>query len=427
MDIYKRVILWVLACLVLPTVYTNAQVNVDSLYIEARKTAFDKQDYPTALLLSKEILEKNPGNIDVLIFSGRLYSWSKNADSARVYFERAMQLNARVEDVYFAYTDVEYWNKNYEKALEIVNAGLAFYPSSKELLLRKARILYDKREFKAGLKVVDTMLKMDRGNSDARLLAERLRDNMSKNRIGVKYDMIGFTERDINDVKIPKDPWHYLSVDYTRQTKAGAFCARINYANRFGSDGFQYEVEAYPLISKRFYAYLNAGFSDKIGVFPKWKGGASLYANLPAAFEAEFGIRYLDFTTNADTARRTLIYTAYVGKYLKSFLVGARTYLAPAATSVSESYSLMGRYYYGGVDDFIGLSVGAGISPDSRQTNVQLNSAEKILSYNGELTARHAVKRLNVLSVNVSLISQEYSSGTKSNQWQMGIGYIRRL
>jgi YaiO family outer membrane protein len=85
-------------------------------------------------------------------------------------------------------------------------------------------------------------------------------------------------------------------------------------------DGLQYELESYPRFSKTFYAYANIGYSDNVGVFPKWKAGASLYANLPKAFEAELGIRYLYFNSAA------YIYTLYIGKYYKSFLFG--TYIS---------------------------------------------------------------------------------------------------
>jgi YaiO family outer membrane protein len=388
--------------------------NADSLITLARKEAFDKQNYPLAISLVKTAINTQTSNIEAMVFLGRLYTWNKQPDSARHLFNTALKQDPGYIDAIVAYTDLEYWEKNYDTALQVLQQGLSIDSINKDLLLRKAQILYDKKEYKAALGVVDTLLQNDKGNTNARLLAERIRDNVSKNRVGIKYDYIYF------DKQFP-NPWHYLSLDYTYQSKAGAFTARINYANRFNTNGLQYEAEAYPIISRRFYGYLNVGYSDNIGVFPKWKAGASLYSNLPKAFEAELGIRYLYFNSN------TFIYTAYLGKYLGSFLIGARTYLAPSKTNIAENYSGIIRYYYGGIDDYIGLMAGAGISPDDRQTNVQLNNSYKLKTYRVELTARKAIRKLNVLVFNASFINQEYLPKTVGNQIQVGLGYIRRF
>ena len=181
------------------------------------------------------------------------------------------------------------------------------------------------------------------------------------------------------------------------------------------------ETEAYPRISKTFYTYLNLGYSADVGIFPKWRAGASLYMNLPAAFETEAGIRYLYFTDNQ------LIYTLYAGKYLGSFLIGARTYLTPSTSTISQSYNVMARYYYRSADEYIGINGGYGISPDERAIAYLLNSTYKLVSYRAGLDIRYAIRRLNIITFNASFITQEYLPATKGNQYQVGIGYIRRF
>lgn len=413
-----RGLAFVLFCAVLLFI-NSAQVfaqttTAEELYTAARAAAFDDKDYVKSISLAKQALDKAPAYTDIVVFIGRLYSWSKQPDSARAYFSRAINQQPDQEDAYAAYADLEYWNNNDEQGLAIVDAGLTRHPASVNLLLRKARVLNKTRDYKAAFNVVDTILSIDKSNTEARALASQIRDNVSKNRIGVKYDYVHF------DKQFP-DPWQFLSLDYTRQTKYGAITARMNYANRFKTDGVQYELEAYPRFSKTFYAYVNAGYSDNVGVFPKWKAGASLYANLPKAFETEVGIRYLYFTTDA------FIYTIYAGKYYKKFLFGARTYLSPAASNIAQSYSIMGRYYYGGIEDYVGVNLGAGLSPDDRRVNVQLNSIYKLRTYTGEVVWRHAIKKLNIITVNASILNQEYLPKTIGNQLQVGIGYIRRF
>ncbi len=388
--------------------------SADSLLAAARKAAFDRQDYPEAIRLVQHARSTDPNNPETLVFLGRLHTWNKEPNSARRYLLAARQAIPPLADAFAASADLEYWEKNYDTALSLAQQGLALDGANAELMLRKAQILFEQKDYAAALGVADTLLRTNRGNIQARSLAERIRDHASKHRLGLKYDYIYF------DKQFP-DPWNYLSLDYTYQSKAGAFTARINYANRFRTDGLQYEVEAYPVLSRRFYAYLNVGYAEKAGVFPRWKGGASLFANLPRAFEAELGLRYLYFDRDA------FIYTAYLAKYLGSFLIGARTYLAPGESNISESYSILARYYFGGVDDFVGIAAGAGVSPDDRQTNVQLNTDYRLKSYRGELTARKAIRKLNVLVLNASIMNQEYLPNTVGNQIQVGLGYIRRF
>jgi len=397
---------------------SNAQTDTataDGLFQAARKAAFDEKNYPLAKHYSLKALDISPKYWDIKVFLGRLYSWDKQPDSAMACFAQVLAAQPDYEDAAVAYTDLEYWNDHYDNALKIADDGLKYHPASKDLLLRKAKVLSAMRRYKEAGNNVDQVLKEDRKNTDALAIASHIKDLRSLNRIGVSYDYVyfdkGFGSR---------DPWHLASIDYTRQTALGSIAGRINYANRFNESGVQVEMDAYPHISKMFYNYVNVGYSDKVGVFPQWRAGFSLYANLPKSFEAELGIRYLYFTSP------TNIFIAYVGKYYKNYLFGVRTYLTPDNQTVSQSYNLLGRYYFGGADDYIGLTLGTGISPDDRLLNQQLDSKFKLKTYKAALDFRHAIK-MNIVTLNFSIINQEYLPNTKGNQIQAGIGYIRRF
>ncbi|MCD6063324.1 MAG: yaiO, partial [Flavipsychrobacter sp.] len=301
-------------------------------------------------------------------------------------------------------------------------SGLAQNPASEQLLLRKATVLQSMQQYEAAAAAADSVLIINKNNDAARNLLIRLQDFLSKNRVGIKYDYSHFDKQFT-------DAWHMMSVDYTRQTGIGAFTGRVNYAQRFAHDGFQYELESYPRFSKTFYAYAAAAYSaDTFGVFPKWRLGGSLYANLPRAFEAEAGIRYLHF---ASDATGNDFYTIYLGKYYKQFLFGVRTYLTPDPGATTQSYNAMGRYYFGGIDDYVHLLAGYGISPDDRQNSSLINiNTGNLRTYKGEVILRKQFRRRNILILNASLINQEFARGAevlKGNQVQAGIGYIRRF
>lgn len=385
----------------------------DDLFKEARSAAFEKKDYALATQLSYKALDMSPDYSDIRIFLGRIYSWTGKKDSARNCFEQVLNQHPENEDASAAYTDLEYWNDNSSKALSVCEDGLKFHPESKILLMKKAKSLVDLKRFQEAANVLNGLLKTDSKNTEARSALENLREQQAKNKIGVSYDFVSFDKQ-------YNDPWHLASVNYTRSTKIGSITGRINYANRFKTNGTQFEIEAYPRISKTFYSYVNAGISGKNGVFPQYRAGFSLYANLPKSFEAEGGFRYLYF----DDA--TWIYTASVGKYFKNYWFNFRTYLTPSTHAVSNSYSFTTRYYFKGTDYFA-LGLGTGISPDETANNIQLHNLYKLKSYRISADYRKTFNRMNIILFNCSILQQEYQPKETGNQYLLSLTYQRRF
>jgi YaiO family outer membrane protein len=391
--------------------FAQNQFSSDELFQQARSAAFDKKDYTLAAELSKRALMISPEYADIRIFLGRVYTWWDKLDSAQNCFSEVLSKHPDNEDAAAAYADLEYWNKNPSKTLSICEEGLIFHPQSKVLMLKKAKSLIDLKRFKEANDVVTELLKNDPKNAEARSLSESVKDRAAKNKIGVSYDFVNFDKQF-------SDPWHIVSLDYSRSTATGSFTGRVNYANRFKTNAVQFEADAYPKISKTFYSYINAGISNKNGVFPQYRAGFSLYANLPQSFEAEAGFRYLYFSD------ATWIYTGSIGKYFKNYWFNFRTYITPANHSVSNSYSLTTRYYYKGTDYF-GLGLGTGISPDERSNDVQLANSYQLKSYRISADYRNTFYRSNILLVRFSWLSQQYLPKETGNQYVFSLGYQR--
>lgn len=397
------------------TIIAQDTTSSDGLFKAARDAAFENKDYNTAKYYCYKALSISPNYADIRIFLGRIYTWTNNYDSAKICFEIVLQNKPDYEDAAIAYTDLEYWNNHYSNALKVCNAGLVYHPKSVELLTRKAKILIALREFVEAQKIIDAIFLIEPANANARLLAASIKDVSATNKIGVSYDFTYFDKQFDN-------PWHLLSVDYSRSTKLGSVAARINYANRFKESGVQYEIDAYPRINKTFYAYVSGGLSSNDGIFPKYRGGFSLYANLPKSFEAEAGFRYLNFGSE------TWIYTLYLGKYYKNWLFNVRTYLTPSSSNISQSYNIGARYYYkGSADDFIWLNIGTGLSPDEGNLAQQLNSNYKLVSNRASVVWRFNVQKFNSLSLSAGWINQEYLKDTKGNQFELGVAFIHRF
>lgn len=382
----------------------------DQLFDLARKAAFENKNYLLAIQLSKDALSKSPGYSDVRIFLGRVYTWTNKKDSARESFDYVIKHNPGYTDTYAAYTDLEYWDDRYKEALIYAETGLKLDPKSKELLYKKAKILNALNQSAEAGKAIAELLKIDPKNANARLLSARLKDALSKYKVGVSYDYTYFDKQF-------DDAWQSSSFDLSKRTNMGSIGAHLNYTRRFAKNGLQFEADAYPKLFNNIYSYIAFAYSADGGVFPKYRGGFSLYANLPKSYEAEVGIRYLYFSNN------TWIYTAALGKYYKSWLFSAKTYLTPGNHNISQSYNATARYYFGGADDYIGVTIGTGISPDDRQSNVLLNDINKLISKKSSLEVRHAFNRTHIFSLNAGWVNREFLPKTKGNQLEAGIAF----
>ena len=416
-------LLLVICFALLTSVSTAQNLNVlpdtstsDGLFQAARSAAFDNKNYPQAKSYCKKALELSPNYADIKIFLGRLYTWSNEYDSAKTIFESVLATSPSYADAAVAYADLLYWNDHYKEAIAVCDASLKLNPDSDEILLRKAKALAALKDYAAAAAITAAILKKDNNNAAARSLDSRIKDASVKNKIGITYDYNVFDKQFA-------DPWHLVAIDYSRTTGIGTVIGRFNYANRFGSSATQFEVDAYPRFNKTFYSYMNIGLSDNTGIFPRFRAGFSLYANLPKSFEAELGFRYLKFSGTP-----TWIYTGYLGKYVSSWLLGARTYITPSdyVKQVSVSYNITARHFFGGADDYLGGSLGYGISPDDK-FNVGLINTPLLNSYKVGIDYKKKINLHNIFNASTAWFNQEYLPGVIGNQYLFSIGWQYRF
>jgi YaiO family outer membrane protein len=383
--------------------FSQTSLSGDELFIKARDTAFKEDNYPAAREICKNILKRSPAYSDVSVFLGRLYTWDDYSDSARIVFDALLKRDSTVYDCYLAYIDLEYWADNYDKALIIAKNALKHFPDSEEMLMKKAKILAATKNYTEAFLTLETLFKINNTYNDAILFSERLKEEVRINAITITYDYDKFDKT--------FDSWHATSVAYSRRTPVGTVIGRVNYANRFKDNGWQYEMDAYPRFAEGLYSYLNAGYS-KSSIFPKYRLGASLYYSLPYSFEIDAGIRYLVFSSS-----NVNIFTGALGKYYSNFWFSFRTFITPSISSASHSYSLIIRYYISGADDYLSCSLGTGISPDDRTDGSNLLISKKIF---GEYQIKF--DRQIIINLTSGFYREEYSDNNFRNRISFGVG-----
>lgn len=217
------------------------------------------------------------------------------------------------------------------------------------------------------------------------------------------------------------DPMVYASLAYTRETSFGKIIPRINYSNRFNTNGIQYELDVYPKFSKKVHGYLNYGYS-KDAIYPRHRGGAELYVNLPKGVEVSAGMRYLAFAE-----RNTTILTGSVGLYQGNYYFSLRPYITPEEEQTGLSGNFLARRYFKNKNHYLGVNLGVGYAPELRQlsaNNVLLSETlffieSQQLLFEYQFTSREEAHRYRA---NLGITRQEFIPFPGSFFWAFTAG-----
>jgi len=382
-------------------------------YEEARNLVLNG-DRAKARQLCRTILAQG-FNSDVALLLGRTYAWDGKYDSTRIVLNDVLAHNPNNMEALDAFADVEYWSGNYTKAIEYCDLALKKDPKNEDMLLKKAKILHSSEKYEEAVASLEELISIDGSNAEALKKLQEYRLDVMKNRIKVNYTIDHFAK------SFNRDPWQVVALSYGRKTKLGSVIARVNMAKRFGDTGFQYEMDAYPKISENNYGYLNYGFSQS-SVFPDHRFGAELFHSFPKAFEGSLGMRTLFFGSSDVT-----IFTGSVGKYFSNYWISLRSYVTPGSTGTSVSGQLQMRRYFSDPENYIGLRLGYGVSPDDNQNlvNVDSSSRLKLKTQSIRMEFNHIINHVWIINPAVAWGNEELSSGSVPSYYTFDISITR--
>jgi YaiO family outer membrane protein len=376
----------------------------DISFAAAREMAFSG-NHQGARDTLKSILSRYPEYTDVRSLLGKTYTWDGAYDDARLQFNWITSREQQNKEVWIAAVKNEIYAQNEHIALGLANKALIHLPEEASLISLKAEVIHriqTKQESKnAGTK----------GD-------EKTEIKHSKNLLEFGNAI------DVFDAFY--EPMLYASVAYTRKTRFGKLIPRINYSNRFNTNGVQYELDVYPRFSKKLHGYLNYGYS-RDAIYPTHRAGAELYMNLPKAVELSVGMRYLGFATN-----NTTILTGSIGLYRGDYYFSLRPYITPRRNQTGISGNLLGRRYFKNKYNYLGVNLGVGYAPELRQLSANnillaetlffIESQQLLLEYqftSGDMTHRYRA--------NLGITRQEYIPSPGSFFWAFTAGVLYQV
>ncbi len=386
-----------------------ASAAPDDAFDEARRLAF-AGEREAARALCREILAAKPSHHDARVLLGRVHAWDRQYDEAREQFLIVLRAKPDFADARVALVDTELWADNPGGALDALVDGLRRQPNSEKFLLRKARAERDLGRLSDAAVTLDQLLRVSPGDADAAKLMESVRQVGMRSKASLTY---GFT-----DIDSFSNPWHQASFALGHRTSRGSVIVRANYANRFREDTAQYEIDAYPRLAKGLYAYVNYGYSSH-RFFPKNRVGGELYANLPHGVELSGGFRWLQFESSEVT-----IYTGTIAKYQGNYWISLRPYITPKSEGTSQSYNLTVRRYFGGPDNYLGVTAGTGSSPGEITSTIDLARFD---SRKVALRGQKAFGGLFMFKFSAGYSWEKLAFSRDRRQFNFGVGLERRF
>lgn len=351
-----------------------------------------------ARAICKAILAKDFDS-DVATLMGRTYAWDKQYDSARVVLHEVLEKSPGNSDVLSALADVEYWNDQYPEAIGYCDRILARNPENEAIQLKKAVILKSAGSYEESAQILEQLLKQNSMNDEVLRLLEKVRLELIKNKITINYTYDYFT-----NTAYDKDPWQLLYLQYARKTALGTVIGRVNYANRFDKKALQFEADAYPKIGENNYLYLNYGYSN-FSIFPDQRAGLEWNRSFPRSFEGSLGGRLLHFSGS----KRVIIYTGSIGKYVGNYWFSLRPFVTPGSDGTSLSTYLTSRRYFSDPENYIGLRLGAGTSPDERRLLLfGEGQSANLKSLSAKVDYNHIFNSRWILNTAVGIAQEEY-------------------
>ena len=212
-------------------------------------------------------------------------------------------------------------------------------------------------------------------------------------------------------------PWREFSLQVSRSGENGSIYGRLNQARRFGRDGTQFEMDAYPKLGKGRYAYVNAGFANE-GVFPTFRASGEVWQSLPGSSELSLGVRLLQFSEDV------WLYTGSVAHYRGNYWIAARPWIRFRDGSYSASVNLFIRRYKSGRDDYYGLILGAGSGISEFDTAAEL---DRLSSYKIGAEGRKPLADRWFLRWKMLVEREEYRLDRTRTRYGVDLGMERRF
>ncbi|WP_405382191.1 YaiO family outer membrane beta-barrel protein [Maribacter sp. LLG6340-A2] len=438
----NRIRIHIILCLLLSSISgvygqtTDTSEGYAMNYDNAYELAFEGKTAKASSILGA-LSKEQPEDTKVTALWASTLSWKGNYEEARKQFNTILSTEKNHRDIWISAIKNELYAKNYATALGLANKALLYIKKDAELerlknlsIERTAEINYPDKGWynveskisalskKKPYKIDKKDDKVAEANKNKVIRKTPVTEEIEKNRVAVNSSVTVFDQR--------FDPITSSSISFKRQTQFGSIIPRLNFSNRQGRSGLQYDIDMYPKIAKGFYAYVNYGYSSS-ELYPNHKVGGDIYYNHKSGIEFSGGGRFINFAT-----RNVKSITNSLGYYRGNYYFSLRSYITPGeeAELTKASGNILVRKYLKDAENYMGLNFGIGFSPELRQfssgdqllAETLLYIESQRLSFEYQFTSKN---NLSAYRTNVGVLRQEqsFAPGTYFYSFSAGLTY----
>ncbi len=261
---------------------------------------------------------------------------------------------------------MELWSGHPEVAEALAARGLTVHPASLALMEIRALALERLGRHTDGRVQIEALLDQQPSHTGGRRIHRRLVDKEPGVVVGVTYRHDRFNHS--------RDPWHEAQAFLGVQGGPGMIGVRVYAADRFGLRDELLEVEAYPRLGERTYAYLAGAFAPDPSLYPERRFVADLYQTVGTGWELSAGVRLIDpgATDGLPDPARVMVYTGAIQRYAGAWLMGLRGWHVPEATADALTIDALLRRYRADGQSFMGVKYSRGRYRDDERAAVGL-------------------------------------------------------
>ncbi|MEN9449470.1 MAG: hypothetical protein RJA83_84 [Pseudomonadota bacterium] len=302
--------------------------------------------------------------------------------------------------------------------LSLINSELEKDPTNTTLMYKKASIYADQGLWNNTLDALNQIILLQPSNTKANALIKIVDEKKRAephNEIGFDLD-----EAYVSDLSTY---WNYSSIHYYRLTDGGKFGGHVNHANRYGSSGTQYQLEAYPKLSKNAYAELSLGYADTGQIiFPTLQYNLEGYIDTANNLEFSLGQGGKHFAQFSN--QNILSYTGTIGKNIGSSFIWFRpTYFTPKKTWF---YQVGLRKYFSDPNNYMSVVAAIGRIPDLGDVppfDQMIIISQKGIGIVGQVSLSKSI----FLKGGIGYVKQLFPSGLRREITDASIGLVLRI
>lgn len=332
--------------------------NADSLFLEGRKQAIDKQFVASRQTLSN-VLNIAPGYRDASLLIGITYLWEGEYATGVAYLDSMQKIYSDWEDLFFARADGRLWGKDYTGLLQILQTTPDYITDTLLVNWYRARAEHLNGNYPASLQYTQMLLQAKAKYPNLLAIHQENLEQTRSEHLQFDYQFSTF------DAAIPN--WQWFSFEYGKPFRSGPLLLRGTWIERFNLPSLQAEIEWYPRINKNTYLYTGLGIG--LGpLFPNFRTGAEIFRSIQPGIELSAGWRFIQFEDS-----RIHSFTWSASKYLGKYWLSIRPFVIPTAGNVYLTNTFQIRRYLKGSNRWLNFTYGIGNSPDM---DFRLNSPD---------------------------------------------------